>query len=469
MAQYSTKVCSRRLMARAFAERQMTAVCMISTFLGSGIVFLFFGGCASAPTSSSIAFNDEGVAPLEVEVAALPTTDTLAQAQFAGPMDEGIAIAPNTPKATVADLAATYEADLVALRSMQAVAPVTPTIPTRTSTIATETPTPTTVPSKIEWSDGTTGTAPDRMTSMRANAQRELLERATSAANALSSASTTTTQAQVETPTPTANEQTAANEPLSAELPTASVAVPLPTDAAGLALRLATTLTSDASKSATPMRQLLALSALAVTDPTIALPKDLATHLTDEERATAEKFHAAFVRIGRDLQDAKDDAALVSAVEQLLAALKPAPMLALPRVEFCTRVQAFGQIDPIDNRRFLAATSPRVIVYSELENFVSAMADAKWTTRLATKISILTERDGVEVWRRSPEWTAVIDASDVKRNDFFVGEIVTLSPHLSVGSYVLKMTIRDEATATVAEKSVSFQVVADPTMVSTAG
>ncbi len=466
MTECSTPLCSRRLMARAFAERHMTSCCMISTVLGTGIVFLFFGGCATPSASTRLAHNDDGLAAVEVEVSELPSDLSSAGAELAGPTD-AVATqayaepAPTTKKATVADLAATYEADLASLATMQAAtksSPVTTGAPTATPVSTTAS-----IPAKIEWSDGTTGSAPDRVTTMRASAERALLERAAAAAQA-----TATTAVPTETTTPAKPEQTTANEPLSADLPAPSLA-PIPADAFSIASRLASTLANDASKSATPMRQLLALSALAVTDPTIQLPTDLATHLTDEERATAEKFHAAFVRIGRDLQEGKDDAALVTAVEQLLTALKPAPMLALPRVEFCTRVQAFGQIDPIDNRRFLAATSPRVIIYSELENFVSAMADAKWTTRLATKISILTERDGVEVWRRSPEWTAVVDASDVKRDDFFVGEIVTLSPHLSVGSYVLKMTIRDEATATVAEKSVAFQVVADPTMVSNAG
>ncbi len=459
---------------------------MISTFLGTGIAFMFFGGCASAKESSRLAYNDEGLAPVEVEMSPLPESAAAPSAEFTGPADttSSATVSPTSAptKATVSDLAATYEADLAALASMQAsaAAPSATVTASGESSMGSQTVsqtfarsvTPTTAdtatPPTIEWSDGTTGAAPDRLTSMRSSAQRDLLDRAAAAANASIARSTEAPMVAGDAAAPALPEQTTANEPLSAALPTPATTT-LPIDAQGIATKLASTLSSDATTSATPMRQLLALSALAVTDPTIELPKDLSTHLTDEERATAEKFHAAFVRIGRDLQEGKDDAALVSTIEQLLTALKPAPMLALPRVEFCTRVQAFGQIDPIDNRRFLAATSPRVIVYSELENFVSAMADAKWTTRLATKISILTERDGVEVWRRSPEWTAVVDASDVKRDDFFVGEIVTLSPHLSVGSYVLKMTIRDEATATVAEKSVAFQVVADPTMVTNAG
>ena len=324
---------------------------------------------------------------------------------------------------------------------------------------------------QVEWSDGTQGAARDRVSQVRADAERALIEAATAAAVKTTAKPQVAPQvAPVETPVTTSTEpqQTAANAPLSAVTPPV-VSLAFPTDPAGIAARLAASLKTEAATSATPLRQLLALSALAVTDPSITLPTDLSAHLTDTERAMTEKFHAAFVRMGRELQEGKDDAALVSTIEQLLASIKPQPILSLPRVELCTRVQAFGQIDPIDNRRFLAASSPKVILYSELAHFISSLEDAKWTTRLATKISILTERDGVEVWRRNPEWTAVVDASDVKRADFFVGEIVTLSPHLSVGSYVMKLTIRDESTSTIAEKSIAFQVVADPAMVSNAG
>ena len=483
MAHTSTLVCSRRLMARSLATRHQTTNCMITTFLGGGIAVLFFGGCSSAPradgntqdaseTSSRLAYNSDGVAPLDVEVTALPENDSVPQAEFTGPASERVVA--QTP-ATLSDLAATYHADLAALASMQATATSLPTPPASTNATPvaapTLTPPPTAPMPQVEWSDGTQGAARDRVSQVRADAERALIEAATAAAVKTTAKPQDAPQiAPVEIPLTTSTEpqQTAANAPLSAVAPPV-VSLAFPTDPAGIAARLAASLKTEAATSATPLRQLLALSALAVTDPSITLPTDLSAHLTDTERAMTEKFHAAFVRMGRELQEGKDDAALVSTIEQLLASIKPQPILSLPRVELCTRVQAFGQIDPIDNRRFLAASSPKVILYSELAHFISSLEDAKWTTRLATKISILTERDGVEVWRRNPEWTAVVDASDVKRADFFVGEIVTLSPHLSVGSYVMKLTIRDESTSTIAEKSIAFQVVADPAMVSNAG
>ena len=473
MAHTSTLVCSRRLMARSLATRHQTTNCMITTFLGGGIAVLFFGGCSSAPradgntqdaseTSSRLAYNSDGVAPLDVEVTALPENDSVPQAEFTGPASERVVA--QTP-ATLSDLAATYHADLAALASMQATATSLPTPPASTNAAPvaapTLTPPPTAPMPQVEWSDGTQGAARDRVSQVRADAERALIEAATAAAVKTTAKPQDAPQiAPVAIPLTTSTEpqQTAANAPLSAVAPPV-VSLAFPTDPAGIAARLAASLKTEAATSATPLRQLLALSALAVTDPSITLPTDLSAHLTDTERAMTEKFHAAFVRMGRELQEGKDDAALVSTIEQLLASIKPQPILSLPRVELCTRVQAFGQIDPIDNRRFLAASSPKVILYSELAHFIRSLEDAKWTTRLATKISILTERDGVEVWRRNPEWTAVVDASDVKRADFFVGEIVTLSPHLSVGSYVMKLTIRDESTSTIA----------DPAMVSNAG
>ena len=106
----------------------------------------------------------------------------------------------------------------------------------------------------------------------------------------------------------------------------------------------------------------------------------------------------------------------------------------------------------------------RFIVYTELDGFNSDYTDGNFVTRLATRVSIESERDNIEVWQRSPEWTAVVDNSDVRREEFFLCEIIPVSEYLSVGSYRLKVEVRDEATGTVAVSTVPIQIVADPAM-----
>lgn len=255
---------------------------------------------------------------------------------------------------------------------------------------------------------------------------------------------------------PTATIQTNA----ALELPPA-----IPTDPTELARLLAESLIRTSAESETPLAQWLAFAALGVANPDLALPEDFGSDLLEAERARVRQAHAAFVALGRSLREGSTGLDK-AAQENLLAALSAGPKLTIPKVDLCTRVEAFGRYSPIQNRRFLAGSTPRFIVYSEIDGFVSGLEEGRFVTRLATRVSIETERDGVEVWRRSPEWTASADRSDTRRGEFFLCEIVSLSEHLSVGGYRLKVEIRDESTGEAATQTLPFHVVADPTMVS---
>ena len=247
----------------------------------------------------------------------------------------------------------------------------------------------------------------------------------------------------------------------SLELPAPEVVIP--TDATELSRLLAASLMQAASTSTTPMKQWIAYAALAVTNPAMTLPADFGADLLPAERERVVKAHGAFVKLGQSLQSPTIEFDVLTQ-QALVAALSGGPRLSVPTVELCTRVDSFGRFNAIANRKFLAGTTPKFIVYSEVAGFTSALEESRFVTRLATRIVIETERDNVEVWRRSPEWTGSLDSSDVRRNEFFLGEIVQLSQHLTVGGYRLKVEVRDESTGAISSTAVSFQVVADPAM-----
>ena len=249
----------------------------------------------------------------------------------------------------------------------------------------------------------------------------------------------------------------------SLELPPPEVVIP--TDATELSQLLAASLMEAASTSTTPMKQWIAYAALAVTNPAMTLPADFGADLLPAERERVVKAHGAFVKLGQSLQSPTIEFDVLTQ-QALVAALSGGPRLSVPTVELCTRVDSFGRFNAIANRKFLAGTTPKFIVYSEVAGFTSALEESRFVTRLATRIVIETERDNVEVWRRSPEWTGSLDSSDVRRNEFFLGEIVQLSQHLTVGGYRLKVEVRDESTGAISSTAVSFQVVADPAMAS---
>ena len=249
----------------------------------------------------------------------------------------------------------------------------------------------------------------------------------------------------------------------SLELPPPEVVIP--TDATELSQLLAASLMEAASTSTTPMKQWIAYAALAVTNPAMTLPADFGADLLPAERERVVKAHGAFVKLGQSLQSPTIEFDVLTQ-QALVAALSGGPRLSVPTVELCTRVDSFGRFNAIANRKFLAGTTPKFIVYSEVAGFTSVLEESRFVTRLATRIVIETERDNVEVWRRSPEWTGSLDSSDVRRNEFFLGEIVQLSQHLTVGGYRLKVEVRDESTGAISSTAVSFQVVADPAMAS---
>ena len=238
---------------------------------------------------------------------------------------------------------------------------------------------------------------------------------------------------------------------------------PAPTAPGELAKLLAESLAKQGEQSSQPMREWLAFAAVAVANPDLKLPEDFGADLLPSERERVLKAHAAFAAFGTALRDGQSEIDR-SVSESLIAALTGGPKLGIPKVDLCTRVEGFGRYTPLSNHKFLARANTRFIVYTELDGFNSEYTDANYVTRLATRISIESERDNIEVWQRSPEWTAVVDTSDVRRDEFFLCEIIPISEYLSVGSYRLKIEVRDEATGAIAVSTLPIQIVADPAM-----
>jgi hypothetical protein len=269
---------------------------------------------------------------------------------------------------------------------------------------------------------------------------------------------------------PTTDPTTAAATPASPEMVRANGALelppppaPVPTTPGELAKALAESLAKVGEESSQPMREWLAFAAIAVANPDIKLPENFGADLLPSERERITKAHAAFAKVGSALRDGQSvvDRGIT---ESLIAALTGGPKLAIPKVDLCTRVDGFGRYTPLTNHKFLARANSRFIVYSELDGFSSEYTDGNFVTRLATRVSIESERDNIEVWQRSPEWTAVVDTSDVRRDEFFLCEIIPISEYLSVGSYRLKIEVRDEATGAIAVSTLPIQIVADPAM-----
>jgi hypothetical protein len=108
----------------------------------------------------------------------------------------------------------------------------------------------------------------------------------------------------------------------------------------------------------------------------------------------------------------------------------------------------------------MAGQDTPVIVYCEVENFASQLNDQKlWETKLKLQVVLYEEQSGMEVWRQK-ELPPGVDLSRNRRHDFFMAEMIHLPASLSIGRYLLKVSVEDLQVNRIAENTVGIQMVA---------
>ncbi|MBX3355782.1 MAG: hypothetical protein KF724_08795 [Phycisphaeraceae bacterium] len=215
----------------------------------------------------------------------------------------------------------------------------------------------------------------------------------------------------------------------------------------------------DATREDTPLRSLMAIAALSIAEPDRPFNAEAIPDLTEDERRVLARFHGFCRDLGRQLAGSDDPEAVARAVERLSHEMRGARRLRIPRGELCTQVDGFGVFRAIEPREFVAHSGARFALYFEVDGYRSVELGAEgWKTELSVELSILSERDGVPVWRR--DWQTMTDLVATQRKDFFVTHTVTIPDALSVGAYALKIRVRDEQTGALAEHSVPFRMVA---------
>ncbi len=217
----------------------------------------------------------------------------------------------------------------------------------------------------------------------------------------------------------------------------------------------------DASRADSPMRSLMALAALSIAEPDRPFNAEAISDITEEERRTLAAFHGFCRELGRQLASSDDPEAVAKSVEQLAREMRGERRLRLAHGEFCTSVEGFGNFARIEPREFIAHSAARFVLYFEVDGYRSTETGGEgWKTELSVELSILSERDGVPVWRR--DWQTITDLAASQRKDFFVTHVVAVPEALSVGAYVMKIRVRDELAGALAELSLPFRMVAAP-------
>jgi hypothetical protein len=252
----------------------------------------------------------------------------------------------------------------------------------------------------------------------------------------------------------------AEDEPVAPPLPAAAAAVSQDVRLRELMVALSTALYQDAAYRDTPLPQYLAIASMAIADPGRALNPEAIPDLTDRERELLAAFQTFFASIGAELAVDGDPESLVDLVESLRAAITTEPSLRIADAALCWRVRGFGRYDAFDRNAFLGGEAQEVIVYTELDDFACRQNDGgEWVTDLSQELIIYNQHDLLPVWRQP--WMSAPDVSRNKRTDFFISHIITLPPALTVGSYTLKVRVKDEVSGAVAESAIDFAIVAD--------
>lgn len=134
--------------------------------------------------------------------------------------------------------------------------------------------------------------------------------------------------------------------------------------------------------------------------------------------------------------------------------------LTIPTLELCTEVKSFGVYTPLPSARLPAGKENQVISYCEVSNFTSVEnAEKIWETRLMAE-TVLYKENGMQVWPARSNAQTVVDHSRNRRHDFYVGQMLHLPPTLTIGRYLLKVTLTDQLSNRVCEATTPIEIVA---------
>ena len=138
------------------------------------------------------------------------------------------------------------------------------------------------------------------------------------------------------------------------------------------------------------------------------------------------------------------------AAQRMLAKLSD---LDVKQMTFCTDVHGFGQYQAFDSAEF--KPEQKVLLYFEVDNFVSSKSKKGYETRLKGRYSIYNA-DGDRVANR--EYPSSHETCRNYRRDYFVRYMMSIPAHLEPGQYMLELTVEDEIAKKFGQGVISFDV-----------
>ncbi len=127
--------------------------------------------------------------------------------------------------------------------------------------------------------------------------------------------------------------------------------------------------------------------------------------------------------------------------------------LKIRNVSFCTEVDSFGVVKRFPRYQFRAGQ--QVILYCELENFVSQVVQAGFETKLRGQYEIVDSQGQRVASHKLPEDK---DTCANRRSDFYIAYLLYLPTEIDTGSYQLRLVIEDIHGRKSGEARLDFQV-----------
>lgn len=206
----------------------------------------------------------------------------------------------------------------------------------------------------------------------------------------------------------------------------------------------------------------MAAANLSLLDPQATIDPALLSALDPSQRRSVMLYRELVRSMARQLESNPHAFDADTAEEQLLQVFGQQP-LRIRRLELCRRVRGFGVYEPFDSNTFIAGRENPMIVYVEVDHFRSVRDGDQYQVKLKQEVVLYNHADGLAVWRESP--VQIVDESRNRRRDFFLVQMIRLPVNLSVGKYLLKVSLTDLNGDSVDEVSVSIHMTADSAIV----
>lgn len=167
------------------------------------------------------------------------------------------------------------------------------------------------------------------------------------------------------------------------------------------------------------------------------------------------------------------DADGTSALQGLSERLSRTVGLRIPKALLCTEVRGFGRYSEFPRTDFLAGRRVRALLYVEVDGFAHREMDEtglgglaveeRWAIDVTQTLELYHSGEGkILAWKRPEE--IVVETSRNKQRDFYLLTDFQLPETLTVGSYQLKVIIKDRVANGRAEVLVPIGIVADPAL-----